>query len=100
MLGWFEKVAPIRAKFSALLVVLTSLSTLSLIGAVLVWLGFAYTGLGIGLAALALTVLTIGVAKGRVCNPYVNTVLRMEALAGGTSPVRSRTRTMRIASVA
>jgi len=89
MLDWFEKTAPIRTKFSALLAVLAGVSMLSFAGAIAEWLGFAYAGLGMALAGLALTVLVIQVAKSRICNPYVNTVLRMEALAAGdvASPI-------------
>ncbi|HEY1124283.1 MAG TPA: methyl-accepting chemotaxis protein [Sphingobium sp.] len=83
MFDWFEKTAPIRSKFGALLVVHTCLSAISLFAIVLAWQGFPYIGLGLGLGALALTVLAVQVAKGLICNPYVNTVLRMEALAAG-----------------
>lgn len=83
MLDWFEKVAPIRTKFSALLAVHASLSTVSLLGVILAWQGYAYTGMGLGAGALALTVLAVQITKARICNPYVNTVQRMEALAAG-----------------
>jgi len=83
MFDWFEKTAPIRTKFSVLLAVHAGLSTLSFLAIVLAWQGYAYTGLGLGLGALALTVLAVQIAKARICDPYVNTVLRMEALAAG-----------------
>jgi methyl-accepting chemotaxis protein len=83
MFDWFEKVAPIRTKFSALLAVHTGLSTFSFLGIILAWQGYAYTGLGFGAGALALTVLAVQIAKARICNPYVYTVQRMEALAAG-----------------
>jgi methyl-accepting chemotaxis protein len=83
MFDWFEKTAPIRTKFSALLAVHAALSTFSFLGVVLAWQGYAYTGLGFGAGALALTVIAVQIAKARICDPYVNTVLRMEALAAG-----------------
>ncbi len=90
MLDWFEKSAPIRSKFSALLMVLAGLSTLSLAGVALAWLGYAYWGLGLAGVALAATVLAVNTARSLVCTPYVNIVERMEALAAGDteSPVR------------
>jgi methyl-accepting chemotaxis protein len=83
MFDWFEKVAPIRTKFSALLAVHTGLSTFSFLGIILVWQGYTYTGIGFGAVALVLTILAVQIAKQRICTPYVNTVLRMEALAAG-----------------
>ncbi len=47
MLDWFEKTAPIRTKFSALLAVHAGLSILSLLAIVLAGQGYAYTGLGL-----------------------------------------------------
>ena len=91
MLAWFEKSAPIRSKFGALLMVHGGLSVLSLVAVVLAWQGYAYTGLGIAAAAVAFTIITVQVAKSLICTPYVNTVMRMEALAAGDieSPVHS-----------
>ena len=81
MLDWFEKAAPIRTKFKALLVAHSALAS--------VGVGTTYLAGGslplVGGAALALggTVITVLLAGQRICNPYVNTVLRMEALAAG-----------------
>lgn len=90
MLDWFEKSAPIRSKFSALVMVQAGLSTLSLAGVVLAWLGYAYWGLGLAAATLAAGVIAMQTAKSLICAPYVKTVERMEALAAGDvdSPVR------------
>jgi len=90
MLDWFEKSAPIRSKFSALVMVQAGLSTLSLAGVVLAWLGYAYWGLGLAAATLAAGVIAMQTAKSLICTPYVKTVERMEALAAGDvdSPVR------------
>ncbi|MBO9574843.1 MAG: methyl-accepting chemotaxis protein [Sphingobium sp.] len=89
MFAWFEKSAPIRSKFGALLMVHGGLSTLSLVAVALAWQGYAYTGLGLGAAALVLTVMAVQIAKNLICTPYVDTVLRMEALAAGdvSSPI-------------
>ena len=87
MLSWFEKRAPIRAKFRFLLWVY------SLLGVVAATAG-SYaavhaTGISQNLVigtlvgtALLLAGVTM-LASKLVCTPYVNTVLRMEALAAG-----------------
>jgi methyl-accepting chemotaxis protein len=87
MLDWFEKRAPIRTKFKVLLVVHTALAST---GVAATWLAGGSSAL-VGLAAAGLvgTVATVLIAGKRICDPYVNTVLRMEALAAGdtTSPI-------------
>ena len=81
MLNWFEKDAPIRAKFKALLGVHTSLAS---VGLVSTWLAGGSPALLAGSgAALAATIATVLIASAKICTPYVNTVLRMEALAAG-----------------
>ncbi|MDE8654431.1 methyl-accepting chemotaxis protein [Novosphingobium album (ex Liu et al. 2023)] len=81
MLDWFEKTAPIRSKFKALLIVQ---SLLAVVGVMTTWLAGGGLGLMvIALAAMALTVATIAFASAKICTPYVNTVVRMEALAAG-----------------
>ncbi len=91
MLNWFEKEAPIRTKFKALTFVYTSLSGVGLITTWAATQSGASAGLLIGTAgaALAGTVVVALLAADRVCRPYVNTVLRMEALADGdtSSPI-------------
>lgn len=87
MLNWFEKTAPIRVKFKALLVVHALLAA---VGVATTWLagGSLVLMAAVG-AAFVLTVLTVLVSGHRICTPYVNTVVRMEALADGdtTSPI-------------
>ena len=85
MLDWFEKIAPIRVKFKALMAVLTGLSALSLLAVVMAVTGAApaWLSLALAAAALGLTPLAVAVASARICTPYVNTVVRMEALAAG-----------------
>ena len=91
MLEWFEKNAPIRTKFDTLRYLFLTWYALSL-GATL-WAGTSasllYPGLLSGLALVA-ALITISAAKHRICDPYVNTVVRMEALAAGDldSPIR------------
>ena len=91
MLDWFEKAAPIKVKFTALLIVLTGLSALSLLGIILAVAGIAPgpVALVLGGASLAATFLTVLVAGRLVSNPYVAMVVRMEALAAGdtSSPI-------------
>ncbi|MBV7257159.1 methyl-accepting chemotaxis protein [Pacificimonas sp. WHA3] len=85
MINWFRAHAPIRRKFDVLGATYSTLATVSLITT---WLAVAGTGspaLLIGGAALALiTTVLVGVAsKKMICDPYVGTVVRMEALANG-----------------
>jgi len=83
MFEWFEKNAPIRQKFSVLLITETAWGALGLAGAGLAAYGLPLWGLGCGALALAGSVATIAVARAKICNPYVATVERMEALAAG-----------------
>ncbi|WP_137679802.1 methyl-accepting chemotaxis protein [Aurantiacibacter suaedae] len=85
MLDWFEKDAPIRTKFQTLQIVLTGLSAASLVAVLLLAAGYVpgYAAIAIAAVSLAFTFATIVAASNRVCTPYVNTVVRMEALAAG-----------------
>jgi methyl-accepting chemotaxis protein len=87
VLSWFEKDAPIRVKFRTLLGILTVLGSTGLATTYLA--GGAPVLVGIAGGALAATIVTMMVASTRICTPYVNTVLRMEALAAGdvASPI-------------
>jgi methyl-accepting chemotaxis protein len=93
MIDWFEKRAPIRLKFKALLGVYSLLAAI-MAGAACYAASHAVgidaalvMGIAIG-AAVAVAGVTI-VASRLICTPYVNTVLRMEALVRGDldSPV-------------
>ncbi|RZL55483.1 MAG: methyl-accepting chemotaxis protein [Sphingomonas sp.] len=87
MLSWFEKRAPIRVKFRVLA------GMQALLGAILVAItagastGMIHTSPAIDIGVAALTVVVMCVttlfAGGIMCRPYVQTVLRMEALAAG-----------------
>ena len=84
MLDWFEKRAPIRQKFNALLWVHLLLVALSGLGTGLALSGFgAAIALALPAAALALTAMVVLSAKRMICDPYVSTVVRTEALAAG-----------------
>lgn len=85
MLDWFEKEAPIRKKFSALLIIYTVISLFGLAGTCLAAFGIASApvAIGLGLTSLAAVITITLVATDRICRPYVNTVVRMEALADG-----------------
>jgi methyl-accepting chemotaxis protein len=84
MLEWFEQHAPVREKFRALLLVHGLWAVLAL-GATL-WAGsgggLMWPGLIAG-AALAATLMTVTVSGRLICDPYVTTVERMEAMARG-----------------
>lgn len=85
LLDWFEKVAPIRMKFKALQIIFCGLSALSLAALLLLATGHAPASVcvTIGAVSLALTFTTVMIASAKICTPYVNTVIRMEALAAG-----------------
>ncbi|HEX7855630.1 MAG TPA: methyl-accepting chemotaxis protein [Sphingobium sp.] len=87
MLSWFEKTAPIRAKFKVLLFIYGSLAAVSTGAAI--WGGASLPAVAASAACLALTLVVALVSSKLVCTPYVNTVVRMEALAAGdlNSPV-------------
>lgn len=91
MLTWFTQVAPIRQKFQVLAALQTCLAVITAIALILV-VEDVVTGHGVtalvfagSLASVALIVF----AGKAISDPYVATVVRMEALAGGDldSPV-------------
>ena len=85
MIAWFGEKAPIRRKFDALAVAYILLAAIA-VGTT--WL--ALTGLttapvilgGAAASFIGTVVVAIG-SKKLVCDPYVNTVVRMEGLAAG-----------------
>jgi methyl-accepting chemotaxis protein len=80
-LDWFEKSAPIRIKFRAMMIAQAILATIGT--AVIAFEGVSQTALIVCMAVFGATILVIQLASVRICTPYVNTVLRMEALATG-----------------
>ncbi|WP_237438166.1 hypothetical protein [Alteraurantiacibacter buctensis] len=85
MFTWFQKYAPIRTKFRVLALVIGGMGSLSLLGSLLATLGVVGPGLAMATSAFVVagTVATVIVAGQLICEPYVNTVVRMEALAAG-----------------
>lgn len=88
MLGWFEKTAPIRAKFKALLAVHAAWGALGLAGTLLAVQGMSTIGLGMSAIAFVFAVTTVIVSGRLICTPYVDTVVRMEGLAAGDTSTR------------
>jgi methyl-accepting chemotaxis protein len=93
MLSWFEKRAPIRVKFKTLAIFHAAIGAA---GAGALYWSATHAAVvdplllaGIAAAAtLGHVLLTMGASR-LICTPYVNTVLRMEALADGdlTTPI-------------
>ena len=93
MINWFEKRAPIRAKFRFLLWAYTLFSLTGAAAGSYAAMHSAGINASVVIAVLAATVFAIvgtTILAGRlICTPYVNTVVRMEGLAAGdlTSPI-------------
>ncbi|MEL0210707.1 MAG: methyl-accepting chemotaxis protein [Novosphingobium sp.] len=91
MLNWFEKVAPIRAKFQALLWIQAALAlTVSLTVVLAVEdIVTSHAATLVVFVFSAASVAMIRFAGTKICDPYVATVVRMEELAAGDldSPV-------------
>lgn len=90
MLHWFEAEAPIRRKFDVLIGILLSAAIANITVAYLSQIGTLRPVAATLAAAIsgAFLLAMLLIAKDRICRPYVNTVVRMEALADGdtTSP--------------
>ncbi|MEH3037447.1 MAG: methyl-accepting chemotaxis protein [Sphingomonas adhaesiva] len=85
MIRWFKAHAPIRRKFDTMTIVYATLAAIPLAATVATYAG-VLTGVvpvAIAGAAFALTVAFALATKKAVCDPYVTTVVRMEALARG-----------------
>ncbi|OYU35552.1 methyl-accepting chemotaxis protein [Novosphingobium sp. PASSN1] len=89
MSEWFEKRAPIRAKFTALLWVHLALVASAGLGTALALAGFGMAAFLAPALALALTAFAVLQSRRMICDPYVATVVRTEGLAAGDldSPV-------------
>ena len=92
MVRWFKADAPIRVKFVALALLNGALASIPLVGA-LVWGGEpdgAAPLVTAALVALFSTCALMLIARKLICDPYVTTVVRMEALAAGefAEPIR------------
>ena len=88
MLDWFKKHAPIRTKFNALLAIHSALACIAggagwLAGSAGVFASFWGVLAVVCVLSTPVIVLT---SKRLICDPYVTTVVRMEALAAGDPP--------------
>jgi methyl-accepting chemotaxis protein len=77
---WFEAEAPIRLK---MLIAFGSLVGLMVINMLLSIAGPGWPVLAIQVSVIALAIILAARFRRAVCDPYVNTVVRMEALAAG-----------------
>jgi methyl-accepting chemotaxis protein len=91
MFNWFRATLPIRRKFDLLAVTYLTLVALP---AATTWIaleqGARPAVLGaIVIAAMVMVMVVAQISKSLICDPYVTTVVRMEALAAGdlTSPI-------------
>jgi len=87
MLSWFEKRAPIRVKFRALLLAYSSIGATGAAAGTYAALHAANIDtsliIGVEVASAGLLAGMTMLASRLICTPYVNTVLRMEAMAAG-----------------
>ena len=92
MFEWFEKTAPIKAKFKALMIVQFILGSLSVLSGKLHAMGIADQWLSISLAITFFLLSTAMLFKASrlIIRPYVAMVERVEGLANGdtASPIR------------
>ena len=82
MIHYFRADAPIRRKFDILILLLAVLTAIPLVVTLTGWGGLW----GVEASELAVMAAVLGLmvmAKKQVCDPYVNTVVRMEGLAAG-----------------
>lgn len=85
MVRWFKADAPIRVKFVALAALNGALTALPLAAAVF-WSGQSDVAgplITVAAATMVAVVIVTLVARKLICDPYVTTVVRMEALAAG-----------------
>ncbi len=85
MLKWFKTVAPIRAKFRALTIAVVVLGMVALLATCGLSAGWVSGSVAIAISgAISLSLLAILLTAGRlICDPYVNIVVRIEALVAG-----------------
>ena len=84
MLSWFEKTAPIRLKFDVLTIVYGGLGAVGLGATIAANGGFSFTLPVIAATlALAASILMMRISRKLICDPYVGSVVAMEALAAG-----------------
>lgn len=81
MITWFANHAPIRRKFDILTLATGGIA--ASIAVIAVTSGARGWQAGVAIAGAVVTVGLMMVAKRLICDPYVNTVVRMEGLADG-----------------
>ena len=83
MWNWFEQRAPIRSKFMAMFWVHLAFVGTASLGTALALAGFGAAAFLAPAAAFALTAMFVLQSRRMICDPYVATVVRTEALAAG-----------------
>lgn len=85
MISWFEKVAPIRVKFKVLAGLQAAIAVSVSVAMILAVEQIVGTHIATALVMLVLaaSIAMIVFAGKLICDPYVSTVVRMEALAAG-----------------
>ena len=89
MVTWFREKAPIRRKFDVMIAAFTALSAIPLLFTILSDEVVSAAVMTAETVAVLITLATGLAFKKVVCDPYVNTVARMEGLASGdlSSPI-------------
>lgn len=82
MIHYFRADAPIRRKFDILILLLAVVTAIPLAVTLTGWAG-TWGVIASELAMMAAVLGLMATAKKQVCDPYVNTVIRMEGLAAG-----------------
>ncbi|MFM7349562.1 MAG: methyl-accepting chemotaxis protein [Erythrobacter sp.] len=84
MFDWFKKHAPIRTKFNTMTAIHTAVVSLAVLSG---WLAGSAEGISVwavlALGCILATPAIVLTAKRLICDPYVTTVIRMEALETG-----------------
>jgi len=91
MISWFKEKAPIRRKFTVLLCihgVLAAIVAGAVFASMQAWIS-PVAAFGVAIGSLIAHIAVVLVAKKLICDPFVETVVRMEGLADGdlASPV-------------
>ena len=91
MTPWFRKHAPIRLKFTIMGLVYAALAAIPVAttAAAVSGVGSAAVLLGLAAAALVATIVLTFAFRAAICDPYVDSVVRMEGIAAGdlTKPI-------------
>ena len=91
MMTWYREAAPIRQKLFVTFCIMTALVAVGGLGATLAtWIAGPVVGIGVAAASAAVTAIAGAWFRAAIADPYVTTVVRMEALAAGdlSSPIQ------------